>query len=596
MWTHVRAGGNDAHRHQDRQTGEEVKLEFHSPAGRLESTASHASRLATLAGKRIGFLSNADWQAHRVLPLIRSHLQADIPGIEVLSLDTFAQGTEAIAEDATIEAVRNSGVDAVIVGNAACGACSTACGVAAARLEAIGIPTVTITREEFVDVVRNAATGVGLPADLCMVTFPLALFKPDSDLSPVTQRRQEIYEALATWSHRSTDAPEATMLTVEASDHEQALAKANNLFLVNRWGDGLPLWPATRERVDWILRGTDLPRHHLFGKVPPRGGLATVEACAVALAMAGGRPEYLCVLLAAVEALLDPSVNGDKLQATSANTFPVIIVNGPVAREIRLNAGFGCLGPDSQHPAGAAIGRALRQLQQNLGGAQPGSGTMSPWGAMRFTNVVFAEDEEGLPAGWLPHGTERHGFAPGTNSISFFWSTGATNVLRRGTGEQTLEQDVEQGLHRIAGFLGTPHLHYVNGYSDGTPGAILLTRVVADYLASTGWTKPRVRQFLWEQSKIPAHVLRRNGGLAWIKRSGDAMARDSVASDPWPIASKPENLILVVAGGAHPTHAFWLQGMARNVVGRVITTPIAFGQLLRESDRDLGCGADACMI
>ena len=365
---------------------------------------------------------------------------------------------------------------------------------------------------------------------------------------------------------------------------------------MNRWGDGLPLWPATRERVDWVLRGSDLPREHLLGKFPPRGGLATVEACAVALAMAGGRPEYLPVLIAAVEALLDRGANGEQMQATSAATFPVIIVNGPIAKQIRLNSGFGCLGPDPQHPAGASIGRALRQLQQNLGGAQPGSGTMAPWGAMRYTNAVFAEDEDGLPEGWLPHATERHGFAPGTNSVSFFWATGATNIVRRGAKEETLEQDVVQGLHRMAGFLAAPNIHYAVGYGDGTPGAVLLTKVVADYLAKTGWTKEKTRQFLWEHSKIPREVLLRNGSIPWFKHAGDRLGQESAAMDPWPISSKAANIILVVAGGGHPTHALWLQAMARNVIGREVAAPRALEQLLAEADKDLGCGAEVCLI
>ncbi|MDP1717675.1 MAG: hypothetical protein Q8L40_06330, partial [Burkholderiales bacterium] len=122
-----------------------------------------------------------------------------------------------------------------------------------------------------------------------------------------------------------------------------------------------------------------------------------VESCAIALAMAGGRPEYLPVLLAAVEACFDPTTNFEQLQAASGGAFPVIIVNGPIAKQIRLNSGFGCLGPDPQRPAGASIGRALRLMQQNLGGALPGTGTMANYGGVRATNVVFAEDEDGLP-------------------------------------------------------------------------------------------------------------------------------------------------------------------------------------------------------
>ena len=149
--------------------------------------------------------------------------------------------------------------------------------------------------------------------------------------------------------------------------------KANNLLLTNLWGDGLPLWPATRERVDWILQGTALPRTHVLGKFPPRGGVTTIETCAIALAMAGGRPEYLPVLVAAVEALLDPDVRTSiSCRRLRARRFPVVIVNGPIAKQIRLNSGFGCLGPDPQRPAGASIGRALRLMQQNVGGARAG--------------------------------------------------------------------------------------------------------------------------------------------------------------------------------------------------------------------------------
>jgi len=79
------------------------------------------------------------------------------------------------------------------------------------------------------------------------------------------------------------------MLAVEGASYEDALAKANNLLLANLWGDGLPLWPATRERVDWIIRGTVLPRTHVLGKFPPRGGVTTVETCAIG-ARHGGRP------------------------------------------------------------------------------------------------------------------------------------------------------------------------------------------------------------------------------------------------------------------------------------------------------------------
>ena len=96
-----------------------VRLEFHDPSGTVVATESYAPRLASLRGKRIGFLSNEQWQAYRTLPLVKSMLEADFPGIEILPIDTFPQGNANISTEETAELVKRSGVDAVIIGNAA---------------------------------------------------------------------------------------------------------------------------------------------------------------------------------------------------------------------------------------------------------------------------------------------------------------------------------------------------------------------------------------------------------------------------------------------------------------------------------------------
>jgi hypothetical protein len=445
---------------------------------------------------------------------------------------------------------------------------------------------------------KNAVSGLGLAPDAAMVTFPIDMFLPGSDISALELRKREFYNGLMKWKSdfEKTAGGETPMIRVEGQSYEDALIKANNLMITNLWGDGLPIWPATRERVDWILKGTSLPRTHAFGKFPPRGGVTTVESCAVALAMAGGRPEYLPVLIAAVEAALDPSSNFDQLQATSGAPFPVVIVNGPIGKQIRLNSGFGCLGPDPQQPAGASIGRALRMLQQNLGGAVPGIGTMAIWGAMRYTNVVFAEDEEGLPEGWAPHGTERHGFERGTNSVSLVFGTGVTNVRRRSAKKETPEEDVLQGLWRMADYMRTPNLGALMGWEQGTPGIMIVPRIVAQMMAEQGWDKAKLKQFLWENSKIPVEHLKRGGAISWFEIDTNPLTRDSIRQDPWPVTSKPDNIVFVVAGGSHPTHAYWLQATGPQVLGRVIRTPETFERLLAEADRDLGCGSEECRI
>jgi hypothetical protein len=447
-------------------------------------------------------------------------------------------------------------------------------------------------------VFRNALAGLGLAPAGAMVTFPMPIFQPGSDIAQVAARKQEFYDGLTHWALEAAApvAERGRTITLEAPDYEQALQCFNYLAIANVWGDGLPLWLPTPERVQWILRGAAAPEALVLGKMPPRGAIVTVQECAAALAMAGGRPEYLPVLLAAVEAFLDPATSSDQLQAASGSAFPVVIVNGPIGKQIRLNSGFGCLGPDPQHPAGASIGRALRLMQQNLGGALPGTGAMANYGGMRYTNVVFAEDEEGLPAGWIPHGTQRHGFEPDTNSVSLAFASSATNIRRRSAKKETAEEDALQGMHRMADFLRTPNLHCIPGWTDGTPGVLMIPNIVAQRMAELGWTQASIREFLWEHSKIPMEWLKRSGSVSWIEVDSNPATRASLALDPWPIAAKPENLILIVAGGGHPTNSYWLQGYSPAVIGRKIALPADFDQLLAAADRDLGCGSDACTI
>jgi hypothetical protein len=435
---------------------------------------------------------------------------------------------------------------------------------------------------------KNAVSGVGLAPDAAMVTFPVNMFMPGSDIAAVEARKQEFYDGLTKWkSTFARPGAAAQMLEVEAGSYEDALGKANNLLLGKNWGDGLPMWPATKERVNWILQGSTLPRTHVLGKFPPRGGVTTVELVAIALAMAGGRPEYLPVLVAAVEACL-AAEGFDQLQATSGGPFPAVIVNGPIAKQIGINSGFGLLGPDPQHPAGASIGRALRLLQQNVGGALPGVGTMAIFGSMRYTNAVFAEAEDELPPGWQTHAEQRHGFARGANAVSVVFATGAANVRRRGAKKETPEEDALNGMWRMADFVKAPNLAALAGWDYGTPGIMMLAPIVAKNMAAVGWTQKKIRDFLWENSKIPMSQMKRYGAPAWIEIDTNPVTRDSINLDPWPVCRKPENIALVVAGGGHPTHSYWLQAHSPTVEGRLIQLPESFDRLLAAAEKDLG--------
>ena len=455
-------------------------------------------------------------------------------------------------------------------------------------MEKRGIPAVVVQRQDFMQATKNAVAGFGFSPDVAMVIFPVSLFLVGSDLGPIGQNIDLFIQGLTRWKPevQGTLRIDPPPVQIRGKNYEENFAAMNRLFLARRWGDGLPLLPPTEERVKWVLRGTDLPPDHRVGKILPRGRIATVKTLALSLAMAGGRPEYLPVLIAAVEALVDPGLAHHAWQATSSSVYPVAIVNGPVAQQIRLNSGFGLLGPDALHPAGGLIGRALRLLLQNVGGAVPGVGTMSQFGGMRYTNAVFAEDEEGLPPGWEPLSVEYFGAPRGANHLALYTVSSATNITRRGTGKETAEEEALGSLHRIAAYLEAPNVGGLKGYDEGAPGVLLLSAIAVRQLSDLGWTKEKIKEFLWENSKIPVADLKKTGMLYYLKDRGFDVNN---LPDPWPISRQARNLMIVLAGGRHPTQAYWMQAaQGPKGIGAPIRLPAGWEELLEEAERELG--------
>ena len=154
--------------------------------------------------------------------------------------------------------------------------------------------------------------------------------------------------------------------------------EVNALFEARGWTDGLPITPPTLPRVEAMCATTVRAPSEVLGEVEPLRGEATVEKIAANAVMAGCRPEHFPVVLAALEAMLDPAFNMRGVQTTDENVAPLLIVSGPLAARLGLNAGFGALGPGWR--ANAAIGRAVRLVMLNLGGGWPGAVSLAGLG------------------------------------------------------------------------------------------------------------------------------------------------------------------------------------------------------------------------
>lgn len=433
--------------------------------------------------------------------------------------------------------------------------------------------------------------GMGFVPEAPKVIFPMELFLAESDLSPIEQKIDEFANSLTKWEPSITGkkVEGAPKVKVVGKDYNEAIFNMNTLFLRNRWGDGLPLLPSTRERIEWILRGTDLSPNTVVGKIMPQGRIATVETLASTLAMAGGRPEYLPVLMACIECIIDHGCRHANWQATSCSAFPVVITNGPIGKQIRLNSGFGLMGPDALYPAGASIGRALRLILQNVGGAIPGVGSMAQFSAMRHTNSVFAEDEAGLPPGWEPMAVEYMGCTKEANIVTVTVCCSVVNVWRRGPGlGETVEEDAIEGLYRMATAMRVHNVNMLTGYQEGTPGVLIFSSVVANQAAKVGWTKQKIKEFLWENTKIPVALLKQSGLIReqWFQQRIKDL---DLLEDPFPITAKSRNFMVLVAGGRHPSHGYWMQAASHYYpVSREIKLPKIWDELLKKAEDDLG--------
>jgi hypothetical protein len=309
---------------------------------------------------------------------------------------------------------------------------------------------------------------------------------------------------------------------VEVADSLESIIE---FYESRRWTDGLPIVPPTPERVEAMIAGAGRPGGEVVAILPPAKGIATVEKIAINAVMAGCRPIYMPVIVAAVEALADPSFNLNAVQGTTNPVAPLLIVNGPVRATCGFNAGYGCFGPGAR--ANATVGRALRLILINVGGGVPGEADMAVAGHPGKYTFCVAENEEESP--WEPLHVER-GLPRDASAVTVVGISGFINTLQAGV------TDLAEALT----FIGS------NDYRFGGSSIVALNPAQARTLADGGLDKAALKRGIYERSKKRVRDFER----AWLDtRSGDLPSLDDPDAEV-PIARRPEDLIVIVAGAA----------------------------------------------
>ena len=325
------------------------------------------------------------------------------------------------------------------------------------------------------------------------------------------------------------------------------------------WSDGLPIMPPTKHQVQKFAQYVDRPLDDVIATIPPLQGKGTIEKIAANAIMAGCLPEYMPVVIAALEAMEDPGLNARGMLCSMHSAVPLLIINGPIRGALGINSGPNVFGQGWR--ANATIGRAVNLALMNIGGARPGGVDKSVLGQPGNYTFCIAENEEENP--WNPLHVDR-GLSATDSAITVIGAEPPqlASIFMPGNPFDMLTVLVSY----------MTHLGAANTYFQGQSTVILAPEFAA-ICAKAGWKKTDVQQFLFEKARLPHSILKKVGSRGpdtsrysiwprWIdKRNEDEMI---------PMARRPGDILVVVAGSLGSACAAYLPGWGTSSVTRKI--------------------------
>lgn len=361
------------------------------------------------------------------------------------------------------------------------------------QIEKMGKPAIPIVSGRFEEDAIASSRALGMP-DLQFVIVPRIYrnLPIDECVSQTEAAIDDIIDVLTVdQQHGRRERDEvAEVQRFEGEDRWDAILKMNEQWLMRDWGDSFVLHPPTTQAVDELIAGSNLDADELICDMPPGFGLATVEKIAINAAMAGAKPEHMPVIIASVKALSQMgSHGGTSLLMSTSPQAPLLVVNGPIAKELGINA-RSALGPGRDNQVNITIGRAFSLCLRNIGYWYPGQMDMDTIGTTRKFVHCIAENEDMSP--WEPFHVNQ-GFRASESTVSVFITNGELDVQDQGnTNAEALLKTLAYGS-----IFGTRGL----GMHGGGQRLILMPPDVAGPVGDQGFTKDDARTFIHHHAK-----------------------------------------------------------------------------------------------
>jgi hypothetical protein len=328
-----------------------------------------------------------------------------------------------------------------------------------AKLEKLGKPGITLTVDGLLEQRKRLAEVNGMPT-LRIITIPaVKFFASEKSPKKMMDIASSVFEATIKGLTEPLTEEEKNPppfvydygpMTFTGKSYTEANEKFQQYCIDNQMGDGIALIPPTREAVEWMLTGTSRSPDEEIGLMTPRNGMATIKKIAINSVMAGARPEYLPVIIAAIQGLVDKGFNLYHITTGTLNSKVLIWVNGPIAKEIGMNSGQGFLGFGFR--ANSSIGRAVSLCMIDIGWGLRDAEIGMQGQPARYCNLTFAENEEESP--WESFAVGR-GYKPEESTVTVDECITINSLGPSGSMDcRPLEEDLDQLANMLQGFTG----------------------------------------------------------------------------------------------------------------------------------------------